>query len=69
MARIKKSLSDKEKELLGIISDAKKKLAKLQEKQKSEIGEIACKCGLNEFDLPILENAFKKLYSELTSGK
>lgn len=65
MAKIKKSLSDKEKDLMNIISDAKKKLAKLQNKQKIELGELACKCGLNEFDLKSLEEEFKKLYVSL----
>ena len=65
MAKIKKTSSDKERELLEIISDAKKKLAKLQDKQKIEIGEIACKHGLNDFDLNILDKAFKKLSAEL----
>ena len=61
MAKIKKSLSDKEKDLMSIISDAKKKLSKLQNKQRMEIGDLACKCGLNEFDLKTLEEEFKKL--------
>ena len=65
MAKIKKTLSEKEKELLEIIADAKKKLAKLQDKQKIEIGELACKNGLNEFDLNVLDQAFKKLFVEL----
>ena len=47
MAKIKKTLSDKEKELKEIIADAKMKLAKIQDKQKIEIGELACKNGLN----------------------
>ena len=61
MAKIKKSLSDKEKDLMNIISDAKKKLSKLQNKQRMEIGDLACKCGLNELDLKTLEEEFKKL--------
>ena len=69
MAKIKKSLSDKETELLNIISDAKKKLAKLQDKQKNEIGELACKNGLNAFDISILDNEFKALAIKLKSTK
>ena len=69
MAKIKKTLSDKEKDLLEIIADAKIKLAKLQSKQKIEIGELACKNGLNEFDLTVLDDAFKKLSLELKSAK
>ena len=68
MAKIKKTSSDKERELLEIISDAKKKLAKLQDKQKIEIGELACKHGLNDFDLNVLDKAFEKLSGELKTS-
>jgi hypothetical protein len=68
MAKIKKTLSDKEKELKEIISDAKMKLTKIQDKQKIEIGELACKNGLNQFDLTILDDAFKKLANELKNN-
>lgn len=67
MAKIKKTISEKEKELQQIISDAKNKLSKLQNKQKMELGELACKHGLNEFDLHVLDNHFKKLSLELKS--
>ena len=65
MAKIKKTLSEKEKELQQIITDAKSKLAKLQNKQKIEVGELACKHGLNEFPLDVLDAEFKKLYASL----
>lgn len=65
MTKIKKSSHEKERELLETIAGAKKKLAKLQEKQKSEIGELAYKHGLNKFDLPKLDNAFRKISIEL----
>lgn len=65
MAKIKKTLSEKEKELQQIISDAKNKLAKLQNKQKIEIGELACKHGLNEFNIDELDMEFKNLYEAL----
>ena len=65
MAKIKKTLSEKEKELKQIISDAKNKLEKLQNKQKIEMGELACKHGLNEFRLDMLDTEFKKLYESL----
>lgn len=68
MAKIKKSASDKERELLEIISESKKKLAKLQDKQKNDIGELAYKHGLNKFDLSVLDNAFKKISLELTEA-
>lgn len=67
MARVKKTLSDKEKELKQIIADAKKKLANIHNKQKTDIGELAFKHGLHEFDLSKLDNAFKKLAIQLNS--
>lgn len=66
MAKIKRAISDKEKKLLKIISDAKSKLAALQEKQKMDLGDLACKHGLNEFDLNVLDEEFKKLSMALT---
>lgn len=66
MAKLKRAISDKEKKLLEIISDAKSKLAVLQEKQKMDLGELACKHGLNEFDLNVLDEEFKKLSQVLT---
>ncbi|KTC87640.1 hypothetical protein [Legionella drozanskii] len=68
MPKIKKTASDKEKELVNIIADAKKKLSKLQEKQKIDIGELAYKHGLNKFDLTALDNAFKKISLELAEA-
>lgn len=65
MVKIKKTLSDKEQELKNIISEAKKKLEKLQSKQRMEIGDLACKYGLNNFDLETLEMAFKNLADSL----
>ena len=69
MARVKKSISQKEQELLHIIKDAKDKLHKLQNKQRLELGELACKYKLNEFDLSIIEDAFKELATKLSKGK
>ena len=65
MARAKKSMSQKEQELKDIISDAKKKLSALQNKQKMDLGELACKHGLNEFELSVLDNHFLKLSTQL----
>lgn len=67
MARIKKSVSDKEKEYLKIIDDTKKKLKRLQEKKKIELGELAHKCGLGDFDLKELKTHFLKLVKELSN--
>lgn len=65
MARVKKTLLDKEKELKQILSDTKKKLAAIYNKQKTDIGDLAFKHGLHEFDLSIIESEFKKLSTEL----
>lgn len=67
MAKI--SLADKEKALLEKIQNAKNDLAKLQKKQKEEIGELAYKYRLNEVDIKDLEEAFKKISGELVGGK
>jgi len=65
MDKIKKTLSDKENILNEIIKDAKRKLAKLQDKQKTDLGELACKHGLHAFDITVLDEAFKKLAMDL----
>ena len=66
MARTNKTLAQKEEQLLAVIHDAKKKLGKLQDKVKLELGELACKHGLHNFEINTLEEAFKKLKDELT---
>lgn len=68
MAKTKKTVSDREQEYLKIIEDAKKKLKSLQNKKKIELGELAHKCGLGDFDLKELKVEFLKLSKEL-SGK
>ena len=68
MAKIKKTVSDKEQEYLQIIEDTKKKLKALQNKKKIELGELAHKCGLGDFELKDLKDYFQKLHNEL-SGK
>lgn len=57
----KKTISEKEKSLLEVIEKAKKDLARLQEKQKIEIGNLAYKFKLNELDTSILEKEFKEI--------
>ena len=69
MARLKKTVSQKEQDLLDIIKEAKEKLDKLRNKQRIELGDLACKYKLHEFDLSIIENAFKELASKLTHKK
>ena len=64
----KKTISEKEQELLNIIETAKEKLSKLQHKQKIELGTLACKHGLYQVDKETLDAAFKKLAEELKIG-
>jgi len=64
----KKTISEKEQELLDIISSAKDKLFKLQQKQKIELGTLACNHGLYQVDKETLNKAFKKLAEELIIG-
>ena len=61
----KKTLAEKEKELMAKIDKAKKDLAGLQKKQKQEIGDLAYKHGLNNFDIGKLDSAFARLKAEL----
>lgn len=68
MARISKTSAEKEQDLLATIADAKKKLEKLQQQQKLEIGTLACKLGLNQFELPVLESAFKEMAAKLANA-
>lgn len=65
MAKTKKTVSDKEQEYLKIIEDTKNKLKKLQSKKKIELGELAHKCGLGDFDLKELKTHFLKLAKDL----
>lgn len=69
MSRLKKSVSQKEQDLIDIIESTKKKLHKLQNKQRLELGELACKYGLNEFDMSVVEAAFKELSLKFSHGK
>ncbi len=65
MAKTKKTTSDKEQEYLKLIEDTKNKLKKLQSKKRIELGELAHKCGLGDFDLKELKTHFLKLSKEL----
>ncbi len=58
---VKKSISEKEKELLDKIEKTKKELMKLQEKQKIEIGTLAYKYNLQNINIKTLENEFKDI--------
>lgn len=68
MAKTKKTSSVKEQEYLKIIEDTKNKLKKLQNKKKIELGELAHKCGLGDFDLKELKAQFLKLAKELSNN-
>ncbi|HCX3504807.1 TPA: hypothetical protein OZL71_001259 [Legionella pneumophila] len=61
----KKTVSQMEEVLMDKIEKTKKQLDSLQQKHKLEIGSLAYKYGLNQFELSILENAFKNLSQQL----
>ena len=62
----RKTLSPLEKEqlLLDKLEQTKLKLAKLREKRKLEIGELAVKCGLAQFDDEQLLLLFESMMRE-----
>ena len=59
----KKTGSQMEAVLLDRIEKAKIKLNKLQQKHKLEIGSLAYKHGLHQFDLKRLDELFSKIAS------
>lgn len=61
----KKTVSQMEAELLDRIEQAKNKLGKLQQKHKLEIGSLAYKHGLHEFEIAQLDHIFAKIAREL----
>ncbi len=63
-----KSPSEKEKNLLEKIEKAKKDLAKLKQKRKEKLGELAIKAGLASIDNELLEKHLNKLAQELSSA-
>ncbi|HAT1987244.1 TPA: hypothetical protein JBA32_05155 [Legionella pneumophila] len=64
----KMTVSQMEAVLLDRIEKAKIKLEKLQQKHKLEIGTLAYKHGLHQFDIKQLDAAFLKLSGELRHG-
>ncbi len=64
----KRTMGDKEQELLSVIESAKKKLSALQQKQKIDLGSLAYKYGLHQTDKETLSAAFKKIAEELNIG-
>lgn len=61
----KKTASQMEAVLMDKIEQAKTRLEKLQQKHKVEIGTLAYKHGLHQFDMKQLDAAFLKLAEEL----
>lgn len=61
----KKTLTQMEAVLMDRIEKARLKLEKLQQKQKIEIGALAIKHGLHQFDMEKLDIAFSCLAQEL----
>lgn len=59
----KMTVSQMEAVLLDRIEKAKEKLEKLQQRHKLEIGTLAYKHGLHQFDLKQLDRAFSKIAS------
>tara|TARA_B100000989_G_C19531868_1_gene470498 strand:+ start:49 stop:264 length:216 start_codon:yes stop_codon:yes gene_type:complete len=57
---------DKETKLLDKISKAKQQLAKLKQKHKLELGELAIKHDLDKYNLNVLGDAFARLADELS---
>lgn len=60
----KQTVSQMEAVLLDRIEKAKTKLEKLQQKHKLEIGSLAYKHGLHQFDIKRLDQVFAKIASE-----
>jgi hypothetical protein len=65
MKMSKKTASQMEAVLMDKIEQAKTRLEKLQQKHKLELGSLAYKHGLHQFDLKQLDEAFLKLVGEL----
>ncbi|MGL6028175.1 MAG: hypothetical protein ACRC0M_00090 [Legionella sp.] len=63
-----KTVSQMEVVLLDRIEQAKIKLEKLQQKHKLEIGTLAYKHGLHQYDIKRIDAAFLKLAGELSHG-
>ena len=60
----KQTVSQMEAALLDRIEKAKMKLEQLQKKHKLEIGSLAYKHGLQQWDIKQLDLAFAKVASE-----
>jgi hypothetical protein len=65
MIMSKKTGSQMEAVLLDRIEKANAKLAKLQQRHKLEIGSLAYKHGLHQFDIKQLDHAFARIAREV----
>lgn len=65
--KVKLNAKTKELKLLEKIEQAKKELTLLQEKRKKEIGALAYKHGLENFDNHILDKVFSEIAQKLQS--
>lgn len=65
----KKTVSQMEAELMEKIEKARKQLDSLQQKNKLEIGTLAYKYGLNQYDMSHLDEVFCKIGSEIKHGR
>lgn len=54
-------VNEKEQKLLSVIEKARKELNRLKEKQKLELGALACRYNLHELDLTVLTEEFSRL--------
>lgn len=64
----KKTVAQMEEVLLDRIEKTKVKLNQLQQKHKLELGSLAYKYGLHQYDFKSLDAAFRKLAEELSYG-
>lgn len=55
----------KEKKMIEKLENVKQALARFREKRRNEMGEIACKHGLDKVDNSILDQSFHQLAKEL----
>lgn len=58
------SFSEREKRLLMKIESAKNALSKLQEKRKVDIGSLAIKYGLDQYDNTTLARLFENIQAK-----
>lgn len=62
------SLSEQKQKIQQRIAEDKAKLKQLEEKHVKELGALAHKTGLGEFDFHVLEEKFLALATELSKS-